>query len=80
MRLAGPKPKVVWLVLIAALHTKTSLDAADIPERTLVMDREALARMYGPSLVSWMRVDGVVDADEPETAAAGNALAAPRPL
>jgi hypothetical protein len=65
------------LVVIAALHTKTSLDAADIPERTLVMDREALARMYGPSLVSWMRV---ADADEPETAAAGGAIAAPRPL
>ena len=69
----------MWLVVIAALHTKTSLDAADIPERTLVMDREALARMYGPSLVSWMRV---ADADEPETAAAasGGAIAAPRPL
>ncbi len=74
----GPKPKTVWLVVIAAPRTKTKLDAADIPERTLVMDREALARMYGPSLVSWMRLPALVDG--PETAASGSGVAATRAL
>ena len=80
VRLAtGPKPKTVWLVVIAAPRTKTKLDAADIPDRTLVMDREALARLYGPSLVSWMRLPvGAVDG--PEAAASSSGIAATRAL
>ena len=69
----------MWLVVIAAPHTKTKLNAADIPERTLVMDREALARMYGPSLVSWMRLP-VRAVDVPEAAASSPGVAATRAL
>ena len=62
------KPKVVWLV-IAALRTVRNLVPANIPENTLVMDRDALVRMYGPTLVSWMRLVDVPEARVPTIAA-----------
>jgi hypothetical protein len=68
-RSAGAKPKVVWLV-IAALRTMRNLDPASIPENTLVMDRDALVRMYGPTLVSWMRLVDVPEAPIPAIPAA----------
>jgi hypothetical protein len=68
------KPKFLWLV-IAALHEKISKNGKKkIPDNTIVMNREALARMYGPTLVSWMQL-----VDEP-AAVAGAASAAVVPL
>jgi hypothetical protein len=43
-------------LVIAALRTVSKKTAAKIPENTLVMDRDALVRMYGPTLASWMRL------------------------
>ena len=61
--------------MIAALREKVSAKVvAQIPKRTLVMNIEALARMYGPTLVSWMQL-----VDEP-AAVAGDATAAVVPL
>jgi len=65
-------PKIVWLV-IAALRENMSKDAvARIPKNTLVMNRIALAGMYGPTLMSWMQLVK----DEPIAASAAESAAA----
>ena len=49
-------PKVVWLVIAALREKMSDKGVARIPENTLVMNRSALASMYGPTLMAWMQL------------------------
>ena len=62
------------MLVIAALRIVNDDFAKQIPARTLVLNREALEHMYGPTLVAWMRL-----LDKPE-APSRIALPPPQPL
>lgn len=50
------KPIVVWRVIVALREEAVEVDRATIPECTLVMNRNALAGTFGPTLMPWMQL------------------------
>ena len=67
------KPIVVWRVIVALREEAAEVDRANIPGCTFVMNRNALAGMFGPTLMPWMQLL----VEELAIAAAESAAASP---
>ena len=71
------RPCKVILVLAALRHMSNDVKASEIPPDTLVMHRETLLNMYGPTLAALAHLDDA-DLDVREAAASKKRGSAPK--